>query len=115
MVEENDTLLLLNLENGTNFGKGAKDNTLRSRRGLVNGMSDRKVTVNRQEKNWCCHDDQDFWQSECNGIYPINKFRDGLKAKNQDNKLIDETCYVCNAMIVEPPPVAGFGENGHLV
>ena len=92
-----------------------KDNARRSRRGLVYDMSDRKVTVYKPDDNGCCHDDQDFWQSECNGIYPINKFRDGLKAKNQHNKLMDETCYVCNAMIVGPLPVGGSGENSHLV
>ena len=114
-VEENDTLLLLNLENRTNFGKGTKDNTHRSRRVLVDDISDRRRTVYKQDENGCYHDDQFFWQSECNGVYLTKKFRDGLKARNQHNKLINETCYLCNAMIVKPSPVPDYGENDHLV
>ena len=103
------------MSSGTNFGKGAKDNTHRSRWGLVNDISDRLGTVYKQGENGCCHNDKDSWQSECNGVYLTNKFRDGLKAKNQDNKLIDETCYVCNAMIMKQPPVAGFEEYDNIV
>ena len=114
LVEDNGALLLLNLNNGTNFNKGVKDNAHRSRRGLVNDMSDRKGTVYKPDKNGCCHDDQFSWLSECNGVYLTKKFRDGLKVKNQHNKLIDETCYICNAMIAEAPPVAGFRKNDHL-
>ena len=81
----------------------------------MNDMSDRKGTVYKQDKNGCCHDDQDFWQSECNDVYLTKKFCDSLEANEQRNKMIDKTCYLCNAMIVEPPSVAGFGKNDHLV